>query len=98
MAWVTVYSWQGDILNSRRAASPLVRLVEEKEIGSRVGRNQKTVMRIFDRWMQEGTTDRHGRSHPPQSTSSCEDRQIERMAVTDRSVTSRTKENSPLNL
>ncbi|GFV17154.1 transposable element Tcb1 transposase [Trichonephila clavipes] len=61
-----------------------------REIGSRVGRNQTTVMRICDCWMQEGTTDRRGRSHPPQCTTSCEDRQIVRMAVTDRSVTSRT--------
>ncbi|GFT39812.1 transposable element Tcb1 transposase [Trichonephila clavipes] len=47
-------------------------------------------MRICDRWMQEGTTDRRGRSHPPQCTTSREDRQIMRMAVMDRSVTSRT--------
>ncbi|GFX34565.1 transposable element Tcb1 transposase [Trichonephila clavipes] len=39
--------------------------------------------------MQEGTTDRRGRSHPPQCTTSREDRQIVRVAVTDRSVTSR---------
>ncbi|GFT83237.1 transposable element Tcb1 transposase [Trichonephila clavipes] len=31
-----------------------------REIGSRVGRNQTTVMRMCDRWMQEGTTDRRG--------------------------------------
>ncbi|GFW80362.1 transposable element Tcb1 transposase [Trichonephila clavipes] len=49
-------------------------------------------MRICDRWMQEGTTDRRGRSHPPQCTTSREDRQIVRMAMTDRSVTSRTIE------
>lgn len=61
-----------------------------REIGSRVGRNQTTVMRICDRWMQEGTTDRRVRSHPPQCTTSRDDRQIVRMAVTDRSVTSRT--------
>ncbi|GFU15200.1 transposable element Tc3 transposase [Trichonephila clavipes] len=61
-----------------------------REIGSRVGRNQTTVMRICDRWMQEGTTDRRGRSHPPQCTTSRKDRQIVRMAVSDRSVTSRT--------
>ncbi|GFY17050.1 transposable element Tcb1 transposase [Trichonephila clavipes] len=42
--------------------------------------------------MQESTTDRSGRSHPPQCTTSREYRQIERMAVTDRSVTSRTIE------
>ncbi|GFU11986.1 transposable element Tcb1 transposase [Trichonephila clavipes] len=36
-----------------------------KEIDSRVGRNQATVMWICDRWMQEGTTDRRGRSHAP---------------------------------
>ncbi|GFY03288.1 transposable element Tcb1 transposase [Trichonephila clavipes] len=47
-------------------------------------------MRICDRWMQESTTDRRGRLHPPQCTTSREDRQIVRMAVTDRSVTSRT--------
>ncbi|GFY29497.1 transposable element Tcb1 transposase [Trichonephila clavipes] len=60
-----------------------------RKIGSRVGRNQTTVMRICDRWMQEGTTDRRGRSHPPQCTTSREDWQIVRMAVTDLSVTSR---------
>ncbi|GFX64686.1 transposable element Tcb1 transposase [Trichonephila clavipes] len=61
-----------------------------REIGSRVGRNQATVMRICDRWMQQGTTDRRGRSHPPQCNTSREDRQIVRMKVTDHSVTSRT--------
>ncbi|GFW16713.1 transposable element Tcb1 transposase [Trichonephila clavipes] len=60
------------------------------EIGSRVGRNQTTVIRICHRLMQEGTTDQRGRSHPPQCTTSCEERKIVRMAVTDRSVTSRT--------
>ncbi|GFX38508.1 transposable element Tcb1 transposase [Trichonephila clavipes] len=78
-------SRHGGSLNSRRATRPLVR-----EIGSRVRRNQTTVMRICDRWMQEGTMDRCGRSHPSQCTTSQEDRQIVRMAVTDRSVTSRT--------
>ncbi|GFW26094.1 transposable element Tcb1 transposase [Trichonephila clavipes] len=61
-----------------------------RKIGSRVGRSQATVMRICDRWMQESTMDRRGRSHPPQCTTSREDRQIVRMAETDRSVTSRT--------
>ncbi|GFW91951.1 uncharacterized protein TNCV_2152331 [Trichonephila clavipes] len=45
-----------------------------REIGSRVGRNQTIALRICDRWMQEGTTDRRGRSHPPQCTTSSEDR------------------------
>ncbi|GFU10173.1 transposable element Tcb1 transposase [Trichonephila clavipes] len=61
-----------------------------REIGSRVGRNQITVMRMCDRWMEEGMTDRRGRSHPPQCTTSRENRQIVRMAVTDRSVPSRS--------
>ncbi|GFU77834.1 uncharacterized protein TNCV_1138421 [Trichonephila clavipes] len=39
---------------------------------------------------KEGTTDRRGRSQPPQCTTSREDRQTVRMAVTNRSVTSRT--------
>ncbi|GFW63575.1 transposable element Tcb1 transposase [Trichonephila clavipes] len=58
-----------------------------RQIGSRVGRNQTTVMRICHRWMQEGTTDRRGRSHPLQCTTAREDGQIVLMAVTDRSVT-----------
>ncbi|GFW29642.1 HTH_Tnp_Tc3_2 domain-containing protein [Trichonephila clavipes] len=61
-----------------------------RKIDSRVGRNQTTVMRICDRWMQEGTRDSRGLFHPPQCTTSREDRQIVRMTVTDRSVTSRT--------
>ncbi|GFV43951.1 transposable element Tcb1 transposase [Trichonephila clavipes] len=61
-----------------------------RKIGCRVGRNQTTVIPICDRCMQEGTTDRRGRSHPPQCTTSRESRQIVRMGVTDRSVTSRT--------
>ncbi|GFU78136.1 transposable element Tcb1 transposase [Trichonephila clavipes] len=40
--------------------------------------------------MQAGTMDRRGRSHPPQYTTSREDRQIGRMTMTDHSVTSRT--------
>ncbi|GFV38884.1 transposable element Tcb1 transposase [Trichonephila clavipes] len=59
-------------------------------IGSRVGRNQTIVMRISDRLMQESTTDRRGRSHPPKRNTSRENRQIVCMAVTDRSVTSPT--------
>ncbi|GFW44204.1 transposable element Tcb1 transposase [Trichonephila clavipes] len=46
-------------------------------------------MRICDRLMQEGATDRRGRLHLPQCTTSREDRQIVRMAVTACSVTSR---------
>ncbi|GFX41206.1 transposable element Tcb1 transposase [Trichonephila clavipes] len=61
-----------------------------REIGSRVGQNQTTVMRICVHWMQEGTTDQRGRSHPPQCTTSRENMQIVCMAVTDRSVASRT--------
>ncbi|GFW16251.1 transposable element Tcb1 transposase [Trichonephila clavipes] len=44
------------------------------EMGCRVRRNQTTVIRICDRWMQKGTMDRRGRSHPPQCTTSREDR------------------------
>ncbi|UYV68048.1 hypothetical protein LAZ67_5002901 [Cordylochernes scorpioides] len=72
------------------ARSPDLSPIENMEIGSRVGRNQTTVMRICDRWMQEGSTHRRVRSHPPQSNTSRADRKKVRMAVTDRSVTSRT--------
>ncbi|GFY36374.1 transposable element Tcb1 transposase [Trichonephila clavipes] len=59
------------------------------EIGSRVGRNQITVKRICDLWMQEDTTDQRDRSHPPQCTTSREDRQIVHVTLMDHSVTSR---------
>ncbi|GFT30272.1 transposable element Tcb1 transposase [Trichonephila clavipes] len=59
-----------------------------RKIGSRVGRKQKTIIWICNLWMQEGTMDRHDRSHVLQCTTSREDRQI--VAVTDCSVTSRT--------
>ncbi|GFV68350.1 transposable element Tcb1 transposase [Trichonephila clavipes] len=61
-----------------------------REIGCRVARNPTPVMRICGRWMQEGTKNRRGQSHPPQFTTSSEDRQIVYMALTDRSVTART--------
>ncbi|GFV76306.1 transposable element Tc1 transposase [Trichonephila clavipes] len=47
-----------------------------REIGSRVGRNKITAMRICDRWMQEGTMNRRGRSYPPQCTTSLSARTI----------------------
>ncbi|GFV90131.1 HTH_Tnp_Tc3_2 domain-containing protein [Trichonephila clavipes] len=62
--------------------------LSSRKIGSRVGRNQTTVMRICDRWMQEGMMHRRGRSHPHQCNTSREHRQIGRMTVTDRSVAS----------
>ncbi|GFW15092.1 transposable element Tcb1 transposase [Trichonephila clavipes] len=52
------------------------RKIKNQEIGSRVGRKQTTVMRICDHWGQEGTTDRCGRSHPPQCTTSLSARTI----------------------
>ncbi|UYV71901.1 hypothetical protein LAZ67_9000997 [Cordylochernes scorpioides] len=45
-------------------------VVYHREIGSRAGRNQITIMQICDRWMQEDTTDRRVRSHPPQCATS----------------------------
>ncbi|GFX93858.1 transposable element Tcb1 transposase [Trichonephila clavipes] len=52
--------------------------IEVLEIGSRVGRNQTTAMWICNRWMQEGKTDRRGRSHPPQCTTSLSARTVRR--------------------
>ncbi|GFY14518.1 transposable element Tcb1 transposase [Trichonephila clavipes] len=49
-----------------------------REIGSHIRRNQTTVMRICDRRMQGGTTDRRGRSHPPRCTTSLSARTIRR--------------------
>ncbi|GFW91832.1 transposable element Tcb1 transposase [Trichonephila clavipes] len=57
-----------------------------REIGSRVGQNQTTVMQICDRWMQEGATDRSGRSHPPQCTTS---------RLSTRTIRRRLQQNGP---
>ncbi|GFT31311.1 transposable element Tcb1 transposase [Trichonephila clavipes] len=46
------------------------------------------VMLICDRWVQDGPT--WSITSPPQCTTSCKDRLIVCMALTDRSVTSRT--------
>ncbi|GFY22224.1 uncharacterized protein TNCV_3298671 [Trichonephila clavipes] len=47
-----------------------------RKIGCRVGRNQTTVKRTCDGWMQEGTTDEQSRSPPPQCTTSLSARTI----------------------
>ncbi|GFV53437.1 transposable element Tcb1 transposase [Trichonephila clavipes] len=57
--------------------SRMPEIIFKMKIGSRVGRNQTTVMRISDPWMQKGTTDRRGRSHLPQCTTSRQDGQIQ---------------------
>ncbi|GFW81836.1 transposable element Tcb1 transposase [Trichonephila clavipes] len=49
-----------------------------QKIGSRVGRNKTTVIRICDRWVQKGTTDRRGRSYPLQYNTSLSARTIGR--------------------
>ncbi|GFY13534.1 uncharacterized protein TNCV_4959041 [Trichonephila clavipes] len=96
MGRIFLLSWCGVVVRRRGASSDVVHVtytwikttwsiaksarVAVMEIGCRVGRNQTTEMRICDCWMQEGTTDRRGRLHPPQCTTSREDRQIVRMA------------------
>ncbi|GFT50566.1 uncharacterized protein TNCV_551601 [Trichonephila clavipes] len=41
-----------------------------RKIGTRVGRNHTAIIRICDRWMIEGKTDRRGQSPSPQCTTS----------------------------
>ncbi|GFX72324.1 transposable element Tcb1 transposase [Trichonephila clavipes] len=50
---------------------------------------QKLNILNLEKGSNEGTMDRRGRSHPPQCTTSREDRQIARMALRNRSITSR---------
>ncbi|GFV59868.1 transposable element Tcb1 transposase [Trichonephila clavipes] len=68
-------------LDIRKTADELSTVSEVSEESSKNG-----MIRV----RKDGTTDRRGQSHPPQCTTSREDRQIVGMAVTDRSVTSRT--------
>ncbi|UYV61883.1 IKK1 [Cordylochernes scorpioides] len=56
-----------------------------REIAKKKGKHREHMKKIY-----EDTKDQRVRSHPPQCTTSRADRQIGRMAVTDRSVTSRT--------
>ncbi|UYV67847.1 hypothetical protein LAZ67_5002219 [Cordylochernes scorpioides] len=66
---------------------------ESEKQGERFHQDIKIIEQRYNGlWNQhmEGTTDRRVRSHPPQCTTSRENREIVRMAVTDRSVTSRT--------
>ena len=49
-----------------------------------------TVMRIFNVWMQEGTTDWRRLSHPPRFTIARDERHNVRISVMDRATTSRT--------
>ncbi|GFV23157.1 transposable element Tcb1 transposase [Trichonephila clavipes] len=93
-----VYSMKGTYLLNFKSVGLIVpeisRLVSES-VSQSVSKavvvldgTKNTVMLICDRSMPEATTDRRGRSHPPQCATSREDRQIVRMAVTDCSVTS----------
>ncbi|MBJ5579765.1 hypothetical protein JGG64_23155 [Salmonella enterica subsp. enterica serovar Derby] len=61
-----------------------------REIGARVGRHPATVMRVWNRWVQEGRTDRRAQSLQPRHTTDREDRHVVRRALTDRTATSRT--------
>lgn len=61
-----------------------------RDIAARVGRDPMTVSRIWNRWVQEGNTERRAGSQRPRITSSRDDRHLIRMAVTDRAATSRS--------
>ncbi|XP_054710298.1 uncharacterized protein LOC129219995 [Uloborus diversus] len=60
-----------------------------RSIAARVGRDPMTVSRIWNRWVQDGNTERRAGSQRPPITSSREDRHIIRMALMDRATTSR---------
>lgn len=59
-----------------------------RSIAARVGRDPMTVCRIWNRWVQEGHTDRRAGSQRPAITNSREDRHFTRMALMDRTATS----------
>ncbi|GFT03792.1 HTH_Tnp_Tc3_2 domain-containing protein [Trichonephila clavipes] len=48
-----------------------------------------TVSRIWNRWVQDGNTERRAGSQRPPITSSREDRHVTRMVLMDRAATSR---------
>ncbi|GFW91839.1 HTH_Tnp_Tc3_2 domain-containing protein [Trichonephila clavipes] len=58
-------------------------------MASCVGRDPLTVNRIWNRWVQDGNTERRAGSQRPSITSSQKDRHVTRMDLRDRAVTSR---------
>lgn len=61
-----------------------------RDIAARVGRDPMTSKRIWDRWVQEGNTERHAGSQRPPITNARQDRHVIRSALWDRSTTSQT--------
>ncbi|MBJ4999813.1 IS630 family transposase [Salmonella enterica subsp. enterica serovar Hadar] len=61
-----------------------------RSIAARVGRDPMTVSRIWNRWVHDSHTERRAGSQRPPITNSREDRHVIRMALRDRTATSRT--------
>ncbi|GFX54181.1 HTH_Tnp_Tc3_2 domain-containing protein [Trichonephila clavipes] len=59
-----------------------------RSIAARVGRVAMTVSRIWNRWVQDGNTERRPGSQPPPITSSRDDRHVTCMTLIDHAATS----------
>ncbi|GFY05977.1 HTH_Tnp_Tc3_2 domain-containing protein [Trichonephila clavipes] len=57
-------------------------------IAARIGRDLMTVSRIWNRWVQDGNTERRAGSQRPSITNSRKERYVTRMALMDRAATS----------
>ncbi|GFX59980.1 hypothetical protein TNCV_4984911 [Trichonephila clavipes] len=64
--------WRNYASSKRLSSLRQKKITELMKICSRVGQIQTSVMRMWDHWIKECTTDRRGRSHPPQCTTSRE--------------------------
>lgn len=60
-----------------------------RAIAARVGREASTVVRVWRQWQEEGTTSRRPGSGARRQTTAREDRLLVRMALADRTATSR---------
>ncbi|GFX74762.1 uncharacterized protein TNCV_3121911 [Trichonephila clavipes] len=81
----THYRFFYDVVNRKRIACGL----SYRSIVVRVGRDPITVSRIWNRWVQDGNTERCAGSQRSYITSSQEARHVTRMTLMDRAATSR---------
>ncbi|GFY14876.1 HTH_Tnp_Tc3_2 domain-containing protein [Trichonephila clavipes] len=58
-----------------------------RSITARVARDVMTISKIWNRWVQDGNTERRARSQRPSITSSGEDRHVTHMALMERAAT-----------
>ncbi|GFY09561.1 HTH_Tnp_Tc3_2 domain-containing protein [Trichonephila clavipes] len=93
--WCRIAGWEGGLFCSRTdlhvqkgiMTGQIYRNINI--ISARVGRDLMTVSRVWNRWIQDGNTERRAGSQLPPITRSREDKHATRLPLMDRAATSR---------